>query len=88
MTVTRKGKGDMRRLGRTIIEAIPYDCRSNTKRVRSPYAGYAVQAWKQYRMVIEAIPYKHTGNTVRAKGIYRMSIEDLVLVIYCVCAIL
>ena len=48
------------------MEAIPYGHIRNTERVRGPYAGYAVQAWRQYRMVIEAIPYEHTGNTVGA----------------------
>ena len=48
------------------MEEIPYSHRSNTERVRGPYAGYDVQAWKKYRTVIEAIPYDHKGNIVRA----------------------
>ena len=84
----RKGKGYICRLCRKIMEAIPYGHRRNTKGVRGPYAGYAVRAWKQYRTVIEEILYKHKGSTVRAQRIYSTSIEDLVLVRYCVCAVL
>ena len=33
------------------MEAIPYGHRSNTERVRGPYAGYAVRAWTSHRSV-------------------------------------
>ena len=56
VAMTRKVKRAISRLCLTNIEAIQYSHRSNTERVRGPYAGYAVRAWKKSRTVIEAIP--------------------------------
>ena len=55
VNVTRKGKGEIFRSYRTVMESIPYEHRGNTVRTQ-----------RQYRTIIEAISYEHRGNIVQA----------------------
>ena len=55
VNVTRKGKGEICRSYRTVMEAIPYEHRVNT-----------VRTYRQYRTSVEAILYDHRGNIVQA----------------------
>ena len=62
VTVTRKGKGAIRRLCHTSMEAIPYGHRRNTEREGGIHRLCSTS--------MEARPYSHKRNTERERGPY------------------